>query len=113
MKKAPRSPSRWTSAGWHTLFLAVTLSSALGACSVVDNIRPVGEQPAGSDEIPGRVDGRNTVASNSRCDQIPLRIGARATKHDHAIGRTPHICSDSKLKLIRIANIDRSHLHSE
>src|ERR1700716_3974493 len=37
---------------------------------LVNKIRPVGEQPAGGDEIPGRVDSRNAVASNSRCDQI-------------------------------------------
>jgi murein DD-endopeptidase MepM/ murein hydrolase activator NlpD len=51
MKKAPRSPSRWTSAGWRTLFLAVTLSSALGACSVVDNTLYGNRQ--GTVEYPG------------------------------------------------------------
>ena len=51
MKKAPRSPSRWTSAGLRTLFLAVTLSSALGACSVVDNTLYGNRQ--GTVEYPG------------------------------------------------------------
>jgi lipoprotein NlpD len=50
MKKAPRSPSRWTSAGLRTLAL-VTLSSAVGACSVVDNTLYGNRQ--GTVEYPG------------------------------------------------------------
>ena len=74
MKKAPRFPSRWAGP-WRTLGIAVVLSTALGACSSVENVMYGARE--GTIEYPGSGASANAVPSYVVKNKDTVELGQK------------------------------------
>ena len=79
---------------------------------LVEQIRAVGDQAAGSDEEAAEVDRRQFVPRRHRDDQMAMRCRGRTRRHDQPAIRSARERRDGALDLERIAHVDRAQLHS-
>src|SRR5262249_28415731 len=90
-----------------------TIDIAGRAAILVEEIRPVGYQPASGDEEAFEVDRRQFVTRRQRDDQIAMNIGQRAARHDQATIRGARERRDGALDLAGVARVERAHLQTE
>src|SRR5262249_32630232 len=80
---------------------------------LVEEIRPVGDQAAGCDEVTLDVDPWQLVASREAHDQIAMNKSQRTAGDDQATIRRTRKGSKRALDLAGIAHVDRAHLQGE
>jgi hypothetical protein len=80
---------------------------------LVDKVRSIGDQAAGSHKEPFEVDCGEFVPGRQRDDQIAMKLGQRAASHDQATIRGAREGPDSTLDLARVAYVDRAYLQPD
>src|SRR5262249_51194119 len=83
------------------------------AAELVEKIRPVGDQTAGSDEEALEVNRRQLVPCRKCDDQIAIMHRQGASGHDEPAIQWSRECVDFALDIVGVAYVYRGHIHSE